>query len=102
MRRSAVGLYCAVVEWFDLLVSMRTCCRTRNAGALKPAGREPAQRFGVLNLGLGEGPQKALRRVIRKRSLNSDRNNGHVRGSGSTRPCPNNGDHPNTDSHANQ
>ena len=44
MRRTAVGLYCAVVESVRPLGIDAHDCRTRNAGGLQPAGREPARR----------------------------------------------------------
>jgi len=56
MQGAAVGLYCAVVDRFDLLVSTRTMAARETRGGLQPVGREPAPMVGRTERWFSGGP----------------------------------------------
>jgi hypothetical protein len=58
MQGGAVGLYCAVVERFDLLVSMRTLAARETQEVFNERAESLRTWLGALNLGLGEGWQR--------------------------------------------
>src|SRR5258708_37329147 len=58
MRRAAVGLYCAVVERFDLLVSTRTIAARETQAVFNQRADSLRTWLGALNPGSGEGWQR--------------------------------------------
>ena len=54
MRRAAVGLYCAVVERFDLLVSTRTIAARETQAVFNQRAESLRTWLGALNLGSEE------------------------------------------------
>ncbi len=57
MRRAAVGLYCAVVDRFKLLVSSRTIAARETQAVCTQRAESLHTWLGALNLGSGEGWQ---------------------------------------------
>ena len=58
MPGAVVGLYCAVVGRFDLLVSTRTMAARESHAAFNPRAESLRTWLGALNLGLVEGRQR--------------------------------------------
>jgi hypothetical protein len=58
MPGTGVGLYCAEVEWFDLLVSACTTTARETQAAFNHQVDSLCARLGALNLGLVLGRQR--------------------------------------------
>ena len=58
MPGAAVGLYCAVVDRFDLLVSTRTTAARETQAVFNQRAESLRTWLGALNLGLVEGWQR--------------------------------------------
>ena len=58
MLGATVGLYCAVVERFDHLVSARTIAACESQAAFNQWAERPCTWLGTLNLGSVEGRQR--------------------------------------------
>ena len=65
MQGATVGLYCAVVERFDLLVSTRTTAARETRGGFNQWVESLRRWLGALNFGLEEGQQNDVARTRR-------------------------------------